>query len=91
VQCEGCLEDGATRCTQLLNMLHDLPREEQDPDDPATFINTDIQAAFKEMCRQTSSDTLTGIATQTYDDGQVQPGDEIPTQWTARGWVGDTI
>ena len=31
------------------------------------------------MCRQTSSDTLTGIATQTYDDGQVQPGDEIPT------------
>jgi hypothetical protein len=60
-------------------MLHDLPTDAQDPDNPVAFINTDIQAAFQEMCRQTSFDTLTGKATQPYDDGRVQPGDEIPT------------
>jgi hypothetical protein len=60
-------------------MLHDLPREAQDPDDPAVFINTDIRNAFQEMSRQTSFDTLMGVATQTYDGGRVQPGDTIPT------------
>jgi hypothetical protein len=79
MQCAGGLQDGATRCAQLLNMLHDLPTDAQDPDNPVAFINTDIQAAFQEMCRQTSFDTLTGKATQPYDDGRVQPGDEIPT------------
>ena len=44
-------------------MLHDMPTEDQDPDDPVTFINTDIKAAFQEMCRQASFDTLTGKAT----------------------------
>jgi hypothetical protein len=29
-------------------MLHDLPTADQDPDDPVTFINTDIKAAFQE-------------------------------------------
>ena len=70
MQCAGGLEDGATRCAQLLNMLYDLPTEEQDPElgpeDPATLINTDIKAAFQEMCRQTSFDTLTGKATKSY-------------------------
>ncbi len=75
MQCAGGLQDGATRCAQLLNMLHDLPTDDQDPDDPVTFINTDIKAAFQEMCRQVSFDTLTGKATQPYDDGRVQPGD----------------
>jgi hypothetical protein len=28
-------------------MLHDLPTKAQDPDDPITFINTDIAAAFQ--------------------------------------------
>jgi hypothetical protein len=79
MQCAGGLEDGATRCAQLLNMLHDLPREDQDLDDPAVFINTDIRNAFQEMCHQTSFDTLMGVATQTYDGGRVQPGDTIPT------------
>jgi hypothetical protein len=90
MQCAGGLEDGATRCAQLLNMLHDLPREDQDLDDPAVFINTDIRNAFQETCRvytrpknghggQTSFDTLIGVATQTYDGGRVQPGDTIPT------------
>jgi hypothetical protein len=60
-------------------MLHDLPTDDQDPDDPVTFINTDIKAAFQEMCRQASSDTLTGQATQPYNDRRVQPGDHIPT------------
>jgi hypothetical protein len=78
MQCAGGLEDGATRCAQLLNMLHDLPREDQDLDDPAAFIDTDIRDAFQEMCRQTSFDTLMGVATQTYDGGRVQPGDTIP-------------
>ena len=32
-----------------------------------------------EMSRQTSFDTLMGVATQTYDGGRVQPGDTIPT------------
>ena len=50
MQCAGGLQDGATRCAQLLNMFHDLPTEEQDPDEPVTFINTDIKAAFQEMC-----------------------------------------
>ena len=63
MQGAGGLQDGATRCAQLLNMLHDLPMEAQDPDDPITFINTDIAAAFQEMCRQTTFDTLTGKAT----------------------------
>jgi hypothetical protein len=79
MQCAGGLEDGATRCAQLLNMLLDLPREDQDRDDPAAFINTDIRNAFQEMCRQTSFDTLMGVATQTYDGGREQPGDPIPT------------
>jgi hypothetical protein len=60
MQCAGGLQDGVTRCAQLLNMLHDLPTDDQDPDDPVTFINTDIKAAFQEMCRQASFDTLTG-------------------------------
>jgi hypothetical protein len=34
MQCAGGLQDGATRCEQLLNMLHDLPVEDQDQDDP---------------------------------------------------------
>ena len=29
---------------------------------PAVFINTDIRNAFQEMCRQTSFDTLMGVA-----------------------------
>ena len=66
MQCAGGLQDGATRCVQLLNMLHDLPTEEQDPDDSTTFINTDIKAAFQEMCRQASFDTLTGKANAGY-------------------------
>jgi hypothetical protein len=79
MQCAGGLQDGATRFAQLLNMLHDPPTADQDPDDPVTFINTDIKATFQEMCRQTSFDTLTGKATQPYDDGRVQPDDDIPT------------
>jgi hypothetical protein len=71
MQCAGGLQDGANRCAQLLNMLHDLPTADQDPDDPVTFINTDIKAAFQEMCHQASFDTLTGKATQPYDDGRV--------------------
>ena len=69
-------------------MLHDLPTDDQDPDDPVTFINTDIKAAFQEMCRQVSFDTPTGKATQPYDDGQVQPGDDIPTIKELRPFLG---
>jgi hypothetical protein len=58
MQYAGGLQDGATRCVQLLNMLHDLPTDDQDPDDPVTFINTDIKAAFQEMCHQVSFDTI---------------------------------
>ena len=61
------------RCVNLF-----LPTDDQDPDDPVPFINTDIKAAFQEMCRHASFDTLTGKATQPYDDGRVQPGDDIP-------------
>jgi hypothetical protein len=71
--------DGATRYGQLLNMLHDLPSEDQDPDDPITFINTDIAAAFQEICHQATFDTLMGKATKSYDNGLVNPGDGIPT------------
>ena len=67
------------RAVTVLNMLHDLPTDDQDPDDPVAFINTDIKAAFQEMCRQVSYDTLTGKATQPYNDGRVQSGDDIPT------------
>ena len=59
-------------------MLHDLPTDDQDPDDPVTFINTDIKAAFQEMCRQVSFHTITGKATQPYDNGRVQSGDTSP-------------
>jgi hypothetical protein len=45
--------------TQLLDMRHDLPTEEQDHEDPATCINTDTAQS-----RQTSFDTLTGKATK---------------------------
>jgi hypothetical protein len=31
MQCAGGLQDGATRCAQLVNMLHDLPTDDQDP------------------------------------------------------------
>jgi hypothetical protein len=60
-------------------MLHDLPTADQDPDDSVTFINTDIKAGFQKMCRLASFDTLTGKATQPYDDGRVHPGDDITT------------
>ena len=60
----------------------------QDPDDPVDFINTDIKAAFQEMCRQVSFDTLTGKATQPYNDGLVQPGDDIPTIKELRPFLG---
>jgi len=88
MQCAGGLQDGATRCAQLLNMLHDLPTDDQDPDDPVTFINTDIKADFQEMCRQYSFDTLTGKVTQPYDDGRVQPGDDIHTIKELRPFLG---
>jgi hypothetical protein len=70
------------------NMLHDLPTDDQDPDDPVTFINTDIKADFQEMCRQYSFDTLTGKVTQPYDDGRVQPGDDIHTIKELRPFLG---
>ena len=69
-------------------MLHDLPHDDQDPDDPITFINTDIAAAFQEVCRQATFDTLTGKATMPYDDGRVQPGDDIPTIKELRPFLG---
>ena len=64
MQCAGGLQDGATRCAQLLNMIHDLPIEDQDQDDLIAFINTGIAAAFQKWCRQTTFDTLTGKATK---------------------------
>jgi hypothetical protein len=60
-------------------MLYDLLTDDQDPDDPVTFINTDIKASFQEMCSQASFDKLTGKATQPYNDGRVHPVDDIPT------------
>ena len=65
MQCAGGHPDGAIACAQLLNMLHDLPSE--DPEDPATFINTDVRNAFNETCRQTTLDTWMGTATRSYD------------------------
>jgi len=50
---------GSSRCAKLFIMTHDLTMENQDPDDPATFINTDVKTVFQEMYRQTSFDTLT--------------------------------
>ena len=50
-----------TRSCLTCSMI--CPTDDQDPDDPVTFINTYIKAAFQEMCRQTSFDTLTGKAT----------------------------
>jgi len=69
-------------------MLHDLPTDDQDPDDPVTFINTDIKAAFQEMCRQVSFHTITGKATQPYDNGLVKSGDDIPTIKELRPFLG---
>jgi hypothetical protein len=40
-------------------------------------VNTDIAAAFQELCRQTTFDTLTGKATKSYDDDDAF--DDIPT------------
>jgi hypothetical protein len=40
------------------------------------------------MCRQASFDTLTGKATKPYDDGPVQPGDDIPTIKELRPFLG---
>jgi hypothetical protein len=70
-------------------MIHDLPTDDQDPDDPVTFINTDIKAAFQEMCRQASFDTLTGQSTKQYNDGRVQPRDDILTvkRTTSFPWI----
>jgi hypothetical protein len=64
-----------------------FPRD-QGLDDPVTFINTDIKAAFQEMCRQASFDTLTGKAKKPYDDGRVQPGDDILTIKELRPFLG---
>jgi hypothetical protein len=69
-------------------MLHDLPTADQDPDDPVTFINTNMKVAFQEMCRQASFDMLMGKATQPYDDGRVHPGDDILTINELRPFLG---
>jgi hypothetical protein len=52
------------------------------------LITTDIKAAFQEMCRQASFDTLTGKTTKPYDDGRVQPGHDIPTINELRAFLG---
>ena len=87
MQCAGGHPDGATACAQLLNMLHDLPSE--DPDDPATFINTDITNALNEVDWQTTIDAFMGKASRSYDDGRVSPGESIPTipgMWPFMGY-----
>ena len=53
MQCSGGHPDGATACAQ------DDP-DHPDPDDPATFINTDVRNAFNETFRQTTFDTPAG-------------------------------
>ena len=53
-----------------------------------TFINTDIKAGFQKIFLQASADTLMGKATQPYDDGRVQPGDDIPTIKELRPFLG---
>ena len=42
------------------------------------FIEIDLKNAFNDACRQAAFDTLSGVATKSYDQDNVQIGDALP-------------
>ena len=75
IQCAGGLRDGATICAQTLQTLVSAPV----PDGEVhALLNIDLRNAFNEANRHAGFDALTGKASRTYDDGQVQIGDQLP-------------
>jgi len=75
IQCAGGLRDGATICAQTLQTLVSAPV----PDDEVNaLLNIDLRNAFNEANRHAGFDALLGKASRTYDDGQVQIGDQLP-------------
>jgi hypothetical protein len=68
--------DGAIVCAKLVNMIHDLP---QDNEDPKIICQVDFKNAFQSSNRQLcTNDTILGVATREYDDGNVKSGDILP-------------
>ena len=75
IQCAGGLRDGATICAQTLQTLVSAPV----PDgETHALLNIDLRNAFNEANRHAAFDALIGKASRTYDDGQVQIGDQLP-------------
>ena len=47
-------------------------------ENPFTLLSTDFTVAYEHDSRQVVTDSLVGIVSRTCDDGNIQPGDEIP-------------
>ena len=57
-------------------MIHDLA---QDNEDPKIICQVDFKNAFQSPNRQLcTNDTILGVATREYDDGNVKSGDILP-------------
>jgi hypothetical protein len=68
--------DGAIVCAKLVSMIHDLA---QDNEDPKIICQDDFKNAFQSPNRQLcTNDTILGVATREYDDGNVKSGDSLP-------------
>jgi hypothetical protein len=70
--------DGAIvcQCAKLVSKIHDLA---QDNEDPKIICQVDFENAFQSPNRQLcTNDTILGVATREYDEGNVKSGDILP-------------
>jgi hypothetical protein len=82
VQFSVGLPDGGPKLAKYISSLLDnLPRTAAAADQ-TTVISLDISNAFNELGRQAILDSVTGIASRTYDGGNVRVGDSIPSPET---------
>ena len=68
--------DGASVCAKLASMIHDMPQVQSDPH---IVCQIDFAHSFQATNRQLgTNDCILGKASRTYDEGNVQIGDELP-------------
>ena len=73
------MPDGASRCATLAQLMYAI-EDEQDAEWPRAIVQTDVKNAFNEANRQNAFDTaMARPQAKPYDDGNVQPGENIFT------------
>ena len=72
------MPDGASPCAPLLQLMYAI-EDAEDAEWPRAIVQTDVKNAFNAANRQTAFDTINGKASKPYDNGNVQPGENIPT------------